>query len=176
MVKLPVDSLATPPPKAAVLPVIARFDRSRVPELSMAPPFSAANPPVIVKPEIEAVTPVATEKTVAILFPLIETKLAPGPWMAFATLVPLESASASVPRVSVNAPVMVKNTVFAAGLAILAGLALVLILAQPTPVRSVPVVSASTFVETTYDELASYAPMSTLDPAFKPPGPRRPPR
>ena len=38
-VRLPVVSLATPPPKAAELPVIARLERLSVPELSIAPPL-----------------------------------------------------------------------------------------------------------------------------------------
>ena len=58
-------------------------------------------------------------------------------------------ASASVPPVKVIVPVVLKITVFGAGLTMFAGLALVLISAQPTPVRSVPTARVSAFVETT---------------------------
>jgi len=78
----------------------------------------------------------------------------------------------------VNGPVTVaSNTmVFGIGLAICSGLAFVLILAQPTAVRRVPTALESVAVVTSYDELASNAPISTLDPALSPAGPRTAPR
>ena len=58
----------------------------------------------------------------------------------------------------------------------LAGLLLVLTLAQPTAVRRVPTSLESAAVVTRYDELASKAPMSSASPAFRPAGPRIAPR
>ena len=80
MLRLPVVSLAMPPPELAALPVIGKVRAGlSVPELSMAPPEADASPSVMVKPVIEAVTPEATEKTPPALPPLIESTLAPGP-------------------------------------------------------------------------------------------------
>ena len=65
---------------------------------------------------------------------------------------------------------------FGSGFVVCSGLALVLILAQPAAVRRVPTAFESVKVDTTYDELASYAPISTVDPAFSPAGPLKAPR
>lgn len=115
-VSVPVSSLATPPPNAAVLPVTERFERLSTPELSMAPPLFAARPPVTVSPLIEAVTPAATENTPLALPPLIVSMPGPGPRIDFATLVPPLFASVSVPPVKSIVPVALKSTVFGAGL------------------------------------------------------------
>ena len=71
--------------------------------------------------------------------------------------------SSSVPRLGervmvcgvANASAVSKTIVFGAGLAILAGLALVLTLAQPMAARSVPTSNESAVLVTRYDELAS---------------------
>ena len=73
-------------------------------------------------------------------------------------------------------PEMLKSIMFAAGLTILAGFELVLKLAQPIAARSVPRSLESAVLVTMYEELASYAPISSVDPAFSPADPRTAPR
>ncbi len=62
------------------------------------------------------------------------------------------------------------------GLLRFSGLSFELSFVQLTAARSVPTSVESTVVFTKYDELASYAPISTVEPAFSPPGPRNAPR
>ncbi len=80
---VPVDSLAIAPPVAAVLSLRVSFVRVRVPELSTAPPVEA-DPPEIVRPIKEAVTPPATLKTPTELPPLIVSEPVTGPTTAAA--------------------------------------------------------------------------------------------
>ena len=72
-VSVPVISFSTAPPDAPALPVTAKLVSVSVPALSMPPPFKTASPSVIVRSEIEAVVPGATEKTWIAAWPLIES-------------------------------------------------------------------------------------------------------
>ena len=74
---------------------------------------------------------------------------------------------------------MLKSMVFGAGLLILDGFALVVLAsAHRMADRNVPIASESAVIVTRYDELASYAPISTAFPALRPTGwlPGGPPR
>ena len=148
-VRLPVASLATPPPKLAALPVMARLDRrerARIVDGAAAAGGEPAgdrqagdrgrhsgghreNAGGVVSADRERACARALDRLGDLVLPVL--------------------ASVSVPPVSVMFCVVLKNTVLGAGLTMLAGLALVLMFAQPTPVLSVPAVSASALVETT---------------------------
>ena len=147
------------------------------------PPPLADTPPEMVRPVRLAVTPDSTVKTLksvpSALLRATVRLATPVPAIDSGVAVLLSSR---VPCVSVivcgvaKVPAVSKMTVLGAGEATLAGLALVLTFAQPTAARRVPTSVVSAVLVTRYEELASYAPMSTVVPAFRPAGPRRAPR
>ena len=83
---VPLASLSTAPPVAAMLLLSVSFTRFSVPELSTAPP-RLAEPPVIVKPVMVAVTPLATVMTPTELPPLSVSAPVTGPTKASGVLV-----------------------------------------------------------------------------------------
>ena len=93
-VSSPANSFAIPPPSpefapAAELSSIVQPVTARMPKLSMPPPpdepgvaVAAVHcPSSMVRPARLAVTPLSTWNTPTALLPLIDTMLAPGPWI-----------------------------------------------------------------------------------------------
>ncbi len=121
-----------PPLLVDALSVTAAFLTVSVPKLSAPAPL-AADPAVMVMPDMVAVVFALTSMTPMALLPLIVTWLAPGPAIATPVVV-LASTSVLPVRIIVcgvaNAPpvAVLKTTVLGAGLARLAGLALKLTL------------------------------------------------
>ena len=104
MVELVSDSvplLSMPPPWAvpapvpAVLPLMVQSISAVFPELNMPPPALSVWPPLIVRPEIDAVTPGSTWNTRLALLPETVTPAA-GPVIVSVPVVSLSSSWAAV--------------------------------------------------------------------------------
>ncbi len=137
--------------------MIVEPEMVRLPALLIPAPV-AADPPVIARPPIVAVTPASTWSTPTAPPPLIVTVPDAGPWIATGvTVLDRTRVPRAGDRVIVcgeeNSTVLGASKVVLVGL-MFAGLALVLTLAQPTPVRRVLRSLESEAVVTRYSELA----------------------